>query len=86
MPSKNQTSVVLTKKAQALKEEAVLTYGGLKHVLSAALELFHDLPIEEQIKRINQVRRDEAEDVVREAEATARARIKSRHQKDRESR
>lgn len=82
MPSPNATTVVLTRKAQALKTELMLDHGGLKHVLSAALILFAALPGEEQRRLIRESRLGEAEEAVRDAEEQAKARAESRRQKN----
>jgi hypothetical protein len=85
MPSKGKTSVVLTKKAKAIKDENALAFG-LKFTLSAALEVFGELSEHERIERVSRSRRGDAEGVVHEAEEIAKGRIESRRRKSSESR
>ena len=51
MPSMKQTTVVLTEKAQAIKEDLAPLFG-LKNILSAGLALFGKLTSDEQKKTI----------------------------------
>ena len=75
MPSSKTTTVVLSKKAQEIKDRLAPAFG-LKNILCVGLELFDALPDNEKIKRTAEVNKasavdQQADELVSAAEADA---------------
>jgi len=68
MPSKERTTVVLTEKAQGLKDKYAPVFS-LKNILSAGLVLFSELSERQQIQAILSAQGLSADDIVDGAEA-----------------